>query len=142
MSKEEKYLLAAYGSLKKNYWNHDAYLERSEYMGGIKTDAAYTLVDFGPYPAVLEGGTTGIHCEVYRVSKRTLIAVGRMELSAGYDVRVIDTKYGKTCFFVYTHDDCIGYPRVASGEWIPEEVDDLTNWITGDIAAGMEGVQW
>ena len=120
MQKEEKYLIGVYGSLKRGYFN-DAYLVGSEYIGEIVTEPLYELVDFGPYPAVLAGGTTGIHCEVYKVDKRTLLSIARMEMSAGYDVTIIDTKYGKACLCVYTHSDCVGYERVASGRWVQQE---------------------
>lgn len=119
MSKEEAYLLAVYGSLKFSGFN-EAYLKGSEYIGEIVTEPTYELVDFGPYPAVLEGGTTGIHCEVYKVDKPTLLSIARMEMVAGYEVRVVDTKYGRVCLCVYTHSKCVGYDRVSSGKWIPK----------------------
>lgn len=120
MQKDEKYLLATYGSLKQGYFN-EAYLIGSEYIGDIVTKPLYELVDFGPYPAVLEGGTTGIHCEVYKVDKQTLLSIARMEMSAGYDVVIIDTKYGKACLCIYTYNACVGYDRIASGRWIQQE---------------------
>lgn len=136
MKKAEKYLIGVYGSLKKGYFN-DAYLARSEYVGDVVTEPNYELVDFGPYPAVLEGGSTGIHCEVYKVNKVTLLSIARMEVVAGYEVRVIDTEYGKVCFCVYTHDKCVGYDRVASGEWIPKI---QSSWLFDDVAYAKEAV--
>ena len=130
----QKYLIAVYGSLKKGYFN-EAYLERSEYIGEVVTEPSYELVDFGPYPAVLEGGTTGIHCEVYKVDKVTLLSIARMEMVAGYEVRVVDTRYGKVCLCVYTHDKCVGYDRVSSGKWLPKpRKKSNQSWIFDDPA--------
>lgn len=138
MNREEKYLIAVYGSLKKNYFNA-AYLEGSEYIGEIVTEPIYELVDFGPYPAVLEGGSTGIHCEVYKVDKVTLLSIARMEMVAGYEVRVIDTEYDKVCFCVYTHDKCIGYDRVPSGKWVPKgQKKTKSSWLFDDVAYAKE----
>ena len=136
----EKYLIAVYGSLKKGYFN-EAYLKGSEYIGEIVTEPTYELVDFGPYPAVLEGGTTGIHCEVYKVDKATLLSIARMEMVAGYEVRVVDTKYGKVCFCVCTYDKCIGYDRVASGKWIPKpRKRTKSSWLFDDVAYAKEAL--
>ena len=118
MSKEDDiFLMAVYGSLKKTYFN--AYrLAYSEYMGAIKTEAAYTMVDLGGYPAVLPNGKTAVHCEVYKVNRYDFIDIGRMEMSAGYKIKAIDTKYGKACLYVFDYPEEVKYAtKVADGNW-------------------------
>ena len=116
MSKEETFLLAVYGSLRAGYFNSPR-LRHSEYLGDIKTDAKYTMRDIGGYPAILPRGETAIHCEVYRVNRRAFMSIGRMEMSAGYEIKAINTKYGKACLYVYAYDDVANCREVIDGNW-------------------------
>ena len=115
--KEEVYLMAVYGSLKKTYFN--AYrLASSEYIGAIKTAAKYTMLDIGGYPAVLADGETAIHCEVYKVRRRDFISIGQMEMGAGYEIKAIDTKYGKACLYLFAYPEEVKYAtKVVGGNW-------------------------
>ena len=117
MSKEKTYLLLAYGSLRKNYFNSWR-LKHSEYVGDIKTTAKYTMIDMGGYPAILPDGETAIHCEVYKVRRNDFISIGRMEMGAGYKVKAIDTKYGKACLYVFDYpEEIVGCREVSDGNW-------------------------
>jgi len=117
MNKEETYLLAVYGSLRKTYFNSWR-LDYSEYVGDIKTAAKYTMRDLGGYPAILADGEVAIHCEVYRVSRYDFIEIGRMEMSAGYKIKSIDTKYGKACLYLFDYPKEVAYCReVTDGNW-------------------------
>ena len=120
MSKEGVFLLAVYGSLKSqdggyfNSWR----LRGSKYLGDIKTEAEYTMVDLGGYPAILPNGETAVHCEVYKVNRYDFIDIGRMEMSAGYKIKAIDTKYGKACLYVFDYPEEVRYAtKVVDGNW-------------------------
>ena len=115
--KEETYLLAVYGSLLSGNFNAWR-LDYSEYLGDIKTASKYTMLDIGGYPAVLAGGETAVHCEVYKVSKYDFIDIGQMEISAGYKIKAIDTKYGKACFYIFNYpEEVVGCREVVDGNW-------------------------
>jgi gamma-glutamylcyclotransferase (GGCT)/AIG2-like uncharacterized protein YtfP len=51
--------LFVYGSLLSGE-THAARLASSRLLGEARTEARYTLVDLGPYPALLEGGSTAL----------------------------------------------------------------------------------
>ncbi len=70
--------LFVYGSLLSGEM-HAARLAGARLVGGAVTEARYTLVDLGPYPALLEGGTTSVSGEVYEVDGAALAALDEFE---------------------------------------------------------------
>jgi gamma-glutamylcyclotransferase (GGCT)/AIG2-like uncharacterized protein YtfP len=44
---------------------HNARLGGSRLLGEARTEPRYTLVDLGPYPALLDEGTTSVSGELY-----------------------------------------------------------------------------
>ena len=113
-----------YGTLKKEHSNHSL-LEKSKYIGKCTTDPLYTLIDLGPFPAVLDQGRGSIVGEVYKVSEATL---GDLDMLEGYphlyQRHEITTHYGKA--WVYTMDeDQVGRLDesmvIESGEWRIDE---------------------
>jgi gamma-glutamylcyclotransferase (GGCT)/AIG2-like uncharacterized protein YtfP len=70
--------LFVYGSLLSGE-RHSARMAGSRLVGQARTAAWYTLVDFGEYPALLEGGTTSVSGEVYEVDAETLAALDAFE---------------------------------------------------------------
>jgi gamma-glutamylcyclotransferase (GGCT)/AIG2-like uncharacterized protein YtfP len=70
--------LFVYGSLLSGE-THSARLGASRLVGPARTAVRYTLVDLGPYPALLEGGTTSVSGEVYEVDGDTLAALDDFE---------------------------------------------------------------
>ncbi len=70
--------LFVYGSLLSGE-THAARLGACRLAGPARTAARYTLVDLGPYPALLEGGTTSVSGEVYEVDEGTLAALDEFE---------------------------------------------------------------
>jgi gamma-glutamylaminecyclotransferase len=63
--------LFVYGSLKRGFAHHDQ-LRGASLEGEMRTEAGYRLVRQGRYPALVEGGTTCVSGEVYRVSPELL----------------------------------------------------------------------
>ena len=70
--------LFVYGSLLSGE-THAARLGTCRLVGPARTAARYTLVDLGPYPGLLEGGTTSVAGEVYEVDADTLAALDAFE---------------------------------------------------------------
>ena len=67
-----------YGSLKMGLSNHRL-LRGSRFIDFAKTDPEYTMISFGHFPAVMRGGTTAIHGEVYEVDDETLARLDQLE---------------------------------------------------------------
>ena len=70
--------LFVYGSLLAGE-AHGARLGASRLLGDACTEPRYTLVDLGPYPAMLEGGSTSVWGEVYDVDGDVLAALDDFE---------------------------------------------------------------
>lgn len=110
-----------YGTLRKGGSNHRL-LEKSKFVGVHITQNEYTMVDFGPFPALLEEGVTPITGEVYEIDNPTALAIDRLEgYPHLYQRKVIDTEYGKA--LVYYIEDISEYSRgralpiIESGVW-------------------------
>jgi gamma-glutamylcyclotransferase (GGCT)/AIG2-like uncharacterized protein YtfP len=67
-----------YGTLLSGEPNH-AQLRGARLVGATRTEPRYTLVSLGPYPALIEGGTTSVTGEVYAVDDGLLSALDRFE---------------------------------------------------------------
>jgi gamma-glutamylcyclotransferase (GGCT)/AIG2-like uncharacterized protein YtfP len=70
--------LFVYGSLLPGE-AHGARLGASRPLGEASTEARYTLVDLGEYPALLEGGSTSVRGELYDVGAEVLAALDEFE---------------------------------------------------------------
>ena len=70
--------LFVYGTLLSGERNHH-HLQSSRLLGVCRTEPGYTLVSLGPYPALLEGGTTSVTGEVYEVDDGIVPAIDRFE---------------------------------------------------------------
>jgi gamma-glutamylaminecyclotransferase len=70
--------LFVYGTLLSGEGNHRR-LRGARLLGVVCTEPRYTLVSLGPYPALLEGGTTSVTGELYEVADRILPSLDRFE---------------------------------------------------------------
>jgi gamma-glutamylcyclotransferase (GGCT)/AIG2-like uncharacterized protein YtfP len=70
--------LFVYGTLQSGEGNHRL-LRAARLLGVRRTEARYTLVSLGAFPALLERGTTSVVGELYEVDDDTLAAVDRLE---------------------------------------------------------------
>lgn len=70
-------IIFVYGSLKKGFYNHNAYLADAEYIGTGVIDG-YDMYSLGKFPAIVEGN--GMVCgELYKVTEEELSAVDMLE---------------------------------------------------------------
>ena len=105
----------AYGSLKRGCHNHH-YIEQADYLGEHSTDARYTLISLGDYPAVINHGNTAIHGEVYAVDDLTFKSIDELEdYPELYDRICIPTPFGQA--WMYIVDSAADNEVVESGLW-------------------------
>jgi gamma-glutamylaminecyclotransferase len=111
-------ILFVYGSLLRGEASH-AMLEGARFVAEARTAPRYTLVDLGPYPALLDGGGTAVLGELYEVGEALLGALDELEGHPDF--------YGRTAIeiegggiadaYVMTAERAGDRPRVASGNW-------------------------
>lgn len=80
--------LFVYGTLLRGEPNHRL-LATAVYRGPARTAPAFTLIDLGGFPALLDGGTTAIAGELYDVGHATLAQADRLEGHPHFYERVL-----------------------------------------------------
>ena len=107
-------LLAAYGSLKKGYYNHDC-LEGAEYLGNSSVRGV--MYSNGSYPKLYKVENDDYDSnfrlplekkhtlEIYRVTDEQYRPIERMELGAGYVVEEVETEWGPAKIFYMPHEN-------------------------------------
>jgi gamma-glutamylcyclotransferase (GGCT)/AIG2-like uncharacterized protein YtfP len=71
--------LFVYGSLMRGEPNHHVLGSSAVFLGLARTARRYRLLDLGPYPALVEGGTCSIAGELYEIASSTLRKLDRFE---------------------------------------------------------------
>jgi gamma-glutamylcyclotransferase (GGCT)/AIG2-like uncharacterized protein YtfP len=84
-----------------------------------RTEPRYTLVSLGPYPALLDGGTTSVTGEVYDVDGDLLSALDRFEgvprLYRRTQIRLLGGE--SVAGYLLARPRPKSYPVIASGDW-------------------------
>ena len=111
-------LVFVYGTLKRD--EHNAFImekANARFVGRCLSPPRFTMIDLGFYPAVLSGGTTAIHGEVYEVS--TMRPLDDLEGYPGYYDRMeVDTPFGLAwMYFQIPSYGATKYPIIPTGEW-------------------------
>lgn len=111
-------LLFVYGSLRRGQ-HHHAELRSARYLRAARTEACYELVDLGPYPALLDGGSTVIVGELYEVDDALLARLDAFEEVPGVYQRK-RARIADVDATVYVMHAALahGAPRIASGDWV------------------------
>ena len=79
MTQETQWIqLFVYGTLMRGEVGHRI-LGAAEFVAETQTEAVYTLVDLGDYPALLKGGSQTVAGELYRVHVHELPALDEYE---------------------------------------------------------------
>jgi gamma-glutamylcyclotransferase (GGCT)/AIG2-like uncharacterized protein YtfP len=106
-----------YGSLLCGGRYHEL-VSGSTFAGVATTPARYTLVDLGPYPALVDGGDTAVTGEIYQVDAATLEALDRLEGHPDeyrrVTIRLADGAPAET--YLMPRDRARGTP-IVSGDW-------------------------
>lgn len=112
------HLVFVYGSLLKGLAN-DNLLRDAEFVSAGMTEAAYRLVDLGPYPGLVAGGHTSVMGEVYRVPEGLMDALDALEehpdVYVRGQIRLADGL--ETLAYVLRPHLAGGRPEVVSGDW-------------------------
>lgn len=110
-----KILVFVYGSLKSGFANH-VLIEECECLGIHSTEAKFTMVSLGPYPAVLEHGNTAIQGEIYAVDQAVFETLDTLEDYPDlYNRILIATSHGPA--WMYVMEAGSHYAIVESGIW-------------------------
>ena len=106
-----------YGTLRKGEVNHHL-LHGAELSGEHMTRPQYRMLNLGAYPGVVEGGTTAICGEIYRVSRMQFVHLDRLEAyPALYNRKLIPTQWGRAWIYLY-RGNRNARPVIPSGNWI------------------------
>lgn len=109
-------LVFVYGTLRRGQRYHGL-LEDAAFLSRHRTAPRYTMVALDGYPGVVEGGDTAIVGELYRVSRRALEALDRLEeVPWLYARRVVPTARGPAWMYLY-RGPTSGRTRVPTGDW-------------------------
>jgi gamma-glutamylcyclotransferase (GGCT)/AIG2-like uncharacterized protein YtfP len=115
-----------YGSLMQGYGNHRR-IKDANLLGKFTTSKAYTMYSLGSFPAVVCGGDTAIHGEVYETEDQSIIhGLYALEGYSGiptedgghnmYDIETIDTQWGKATMFVMRRK--FSHHPILTGKWL------------------------
>jgi gamma-glutamylcyclotransferase (GGCT)/AIG2-like uncharacterized protein YtfP len=110
--------LFVYGSLLRGEANH-ALLRGADLVRPARTPPTYRLVDLGPYPGLLQGGTTAVLGEVYRTPPHLLPALDKLEEHPDVYVRsdiLLDGGH-RVVTYLLRESLAQGKPEVATGDW-------------------------
>jgi gamma-glutamylcyclotransferase (GGCT)/AIG2-like uncharacterized protein YtfP len=110
-------LLFVYGTLRSGQSNHRE-LSRARFVRASATVANYELVDLGAYPALLEGGKTAVHGELYEVTDALLAELDIFEdVPTLYERKSVALRDGRAMAYVMPPERARRAPRIATGDW-------------------------
>lgn len=106
-----------YGTLRAGEINA-AWLADARHRGPATTEARFTLVDVGAYPAALDYGRTAIAGDLYEIDTATFADLDTLE---GYPVfytrRRIATSAGEAWIYLWAATRNRYWPVIESGDW-------------------------
>jgi len=116
---EDKVRVFVYGTLRRGEANHHL-LETRDFVGMAQSEACFTLVDLGAFPAMVPGGGTAVVGEVYEVGPVTLAALDRLEGHPRfYQRHTIQLADGSTALaYLLSPEQSIGKASLSSGDWL------------------------
>lgn len=119
-------LVFVYGSLKAGHFNHSL-LSNADFISIHRTEAVFTMVNLGAYPAVLCNGSTSIQGEIYGIDYATLIALDKLEgYPEYYDRIIIQTEFGEAWMYTRAKEKK-KYPVIKSGIWNSKKAFETTH---------------
>jgi len=106
-----------YGTLLSGERNH-ARLDGARLVGTARTEARFTLVDLGHFPALWESGTTAVVGEVYAVTPQLLAALDRFEcVPSLYERLRVPLEGGRVVDAYVQRVTFRPAPTIPSGDW-------------------------
>ena len=133
--KEPTYLVAVYGSLRKDLGNHSL-LGTSEFVGkGVTKSPKFAMLSLSAYPMVMANTSRYAHpvVEVYRVDKQTLKGLDALEGHPSFYCRkettiMIDGEVALTCWMYIGSEDYIERFKLGSSTIVPR-MDNGTAYV-------------
>lgn len=117
-ARASEFRLFVYGTLMRGHVRHHL-IARCPFLGPATTEPAFELVDLHDYPALVQGGGTAVHGELYAVTEEILSRLDRVEgvpdLYRRSEVRLADGSRAQT--YVLDREKVAGLPRISSGRW-------------------------
>ena len=113
-------VLFVYGTLKRGQRNHFL-MSEARFLGEAVTAPLYTLLDLGPFPGMIPGGSTAVHGELYEVGPELLMRLDRHEGVPRFYVRDVVNlaKRDKTeSYFLVDPDRIAQGIRVKTVLWL------------------------
>lgn len=106
-----------YGTLRRG-GRANRLLRGARFLAEAATDPAFELVDMGPYPGLVAGGSVAVRGEVWEVPTELLADLDAYEGAqyARIAIRLADGTEAQAWVMHASHAE--GRPRIASGEWI------------------------
>jgi gamma-glutamylcyclotransferase (GGCT)/AIG2-like uncharacterized protein YtfP len=110
--------LFVYDSLLSGERDH-ALLAGGTLVGTARTRAAYTLIELGPYGALVLEGATSVAGEVYAIDKRLRFALDlKKQYPALFQRAIIELDDGSSAeTYVMREDQVRGRRRIKNGSW-------------------------
>jgi gamma-glutamylaminecyclotransferase len=107
-----------YGTLLAGERNH-YHLERARLVAEARTQPAFTLYDFGPFPGMLAGGNSAVVGEVYEVDEPMLAAMDRLEGHPSFYQRTTIRLEDRSTVEAYLlrPDQVANWSIIASASW-------------------------
>ena len=110
-------LVFVYGTLRQGEVNHHL-LSGAEFCGKHVTRARYKMLHLGAYPGVVEGGSTAIVGEIYRVDRKRFVQLDRLEAYPSlYNRKLIPSPWGRAWIYLYRGNRS-QRALIASGDWM------------------------
>jgi gamma-glutamylaminecyclotransferase len=129
--------LFVYGTLRQGEPRH-ALLAAGTALGAATTLPAFHLVDVGPYAALVRGGATAVHGELYSVDAQVRRAIDvALEVPILFTREVIElAEGGDADTYLLSLDQVRGRRRLAHGDWKQRFARNVPS------LAGGAWVQW
>jgi gamma-glutamylaminecyclotransferase len=110
--------LFVYGSLLRGERDH-ALLEGASFVGEARTAPSYTLVDLGPYAALLENGRVSVAGQLYLIDKKQRFAIDvKRECPVLFQRILVRLDDDTTAETYAMHDEQVrGKRRIGHGDW-------------------------
>jgi gamma-glutamylcyclotransferase (GGCT)/AIG2-like uncharacterized protein YtfP len=111
-------LMFVYGTLMRGQSAHGLLGPDARFVGAGRTEPRFTLLDMGEYPALVDGGTTAVHGELYEIDAGLLGALDRYEdVPEMYERRALAIGQHSALVYVLHQRLAQGFGSIASGDW-------------------------
>jgi gamma-glutamylcyclotransferase (GGCT)/AIG2-like uncharacterized protein YtfP len=115
---EPSFVLFVYGTLLPGEPSH-ALLDGAHELGPARTPPSYSLIDLGPYPALIAGGSTAVVGALYEMPAAILAPIDVHEevptLFKRRRIALADGQEAET--YLLDADQVRGRRRIRSGDW-------------------------